>query len=145
MGLDVTARTSIAADRNAIWDYASDPVNDPIWISGIRTATWLTEPPLREGTRVERVATFLGRRIEYVLEVVECRPGSRLRMKSVRAPFPMEITYEFEDRAGAVDASVRVQGGPTGLVAPMGSLMAPMVRRSVTADLGNLRARFEPS
>ena len=41
------------------------------------------------------MATFLDRRIEYVLEVVEYDPKTLLAMRSVKGPFPMEVTYEF--------------------------------------------------
>lgn len=143
MPLEVTAKAAIPAERQAVWSYATEPTNDPQWITGIRSAAWLTEPPLREGTRVERTASFLGRPIEYVLEVIEHLPGSRLRMKSVRAPFPMEVTYEFADAGGETAASIRVRGGPTGLKGIANPLMAPVVRRSLRADLRNLQAQFE--
>jgi Polyketide cyclase / dehydrase and lipid transport len=124
-------------------DYATEPGNDPRWITGMRSAAWLTEPPLREGTRVERTASFVGRTIEYVLEVVEHVPESRLRMNSIRAPFPMDVTYEFDDAGDETAVSIRVRGGPSGLKRLANPLMAPMVRRSLRADLRNLRARFE--
>ncbi|MGH2800953.1 MAG: SRPBCC family protein [Thermoleophilaceae bacterium] len=143
MSLDVTANASIPAERHAVWSYATEPTNDPQWITGIRSAAWLTEPPLREGTRVERTASFLGRPIEYVLEVLEHEHGSRLRMKSIRAPFPMDVTYEFADAGGETAVSIRVRGGPAGLKGLADPVMAPMVRRSLRADLRNLRARFE--
>jgi Polyketide cyclase / dehydrase and lipid transport len=142
VALDVFVRASIPAQRSAVWSYATEPGNDPDWISGIRTAAWVTEPPLREGTRVKRTASLLGRPIEYVLEVVEHVHGSRLRMRSVRAPFPMDVTYEFADAGGETLASIRVRGGPTGVKGVANPLMAPIVRRSLTADLRNLRARF---
>ena len=78
-----------------------------------------------------------------MLEVVEYLPDSRLRMKSVRAPFPMEVTYEFTDAGGETTASIRVRGGPTGLKGIANPLMAPVVRRSLRADLRNLQAQFE--
>jgi Polyketide cyclase / dehydrase and lipid transport len=127
-----------------VWSYATEPSNDPQWITGIRSAAWLTEPPLQEGTTVERTASFLGRPIEYVLEVVEHVPGSTLRMKSIRAPFPMDVTYEFAGAGDETTVSIRVRGGPAGIKSLANRLMAPMVRRSLRADLRNLRAHFEP-
>lgn len=143
MPIDIIASIAIAADRNEVWRYATDPANDPMWITGISSAAWATEPPLREGTRVERSASFMGRTIEYVLEVVEHLPGSRLRMKSIRAPFPMDVTYEFADSGTEVAASIRVRGGPTGLKRLANPLMGPMVKRSLTSDLRNLKKHFE--
>jgi hypothetical protein len=78
-----------------------------------------------------------------VLEVVEHDPESRLRMKSIRAPFPMDVTYEFGDAGGDTAVSIRVRGGPSGIKGLANPVMAPMVRRSLRADLRNLRAHFE--
>ena len=141
--VDVSARAEITAPRERVAAYASDPANDPDWIGGIREARWLTVPPLRVGSRVERVARFLGRRIEYVLEVVELEPGRRVAMRSVKAPFPMEVTYAFEDAGeGTSRASIRVRGEPGRFYALMGPLLGPMVRRSISGDLRNLARRF---
>ena len=142
--LDVRVEAAIAAPRERVAAYASDPLNDPDWISGIRSAEWLSEPPLREGSRVERLAGFLGRRIEYVLEVVELRPGRLVKMRSVRAPFPMEVTYGFDDDPAGCLASIRVRGGEGLVFRVARPLMAWRVRRSLRMDLRNLAARVGP-
>ena len=144
MGIDVSASVEIAASREAVAAYASDPLHDPEWIGGITEARWLSEPPLRPGSRVERVARFMGRRIEYVLEVAELDPGHRVAMRSVRAPFPMEVTYAFADAGESrCRASIRIGGEAGGPYRLAGPLLAPMVRRSIGRDLRNLRRRFE--
>ncbi len=122
----------------------TDPAHDPVWIGGVREARLQGGPPLREGSRVARVASFLGRRIAYVNEVTELSPA-RLDMRSVDAPFPMRITYELEEHDGARATTVRnrVRGDAGrffGLAAP---LLAPVVRRSVQRDLDRLRRILE--
>lgn len=42
-----------------------DHRNDPAWIGGISESELLGDPPIAVGSRVRRVASFLGRRIEY--------------------------------------------------------------------------------
>ena len=137
-GLDVTAEVRIARDPQAVWDYMTDPANEPEWIGGLREARLVGDPPLREGSRVERVASFLGRRIEYVNEVTALDPTRLLDMRSVKAPFPMRITYTLE---GEHETTVRnrVQGGNGRRYA----LMAPLVRRNVQRDLNRLRDTAE--
>jgi hypothetical protein len=144
MAIDVAADREILAARDRVATYVMDPANDPVWIGGIREANWVTDPPLREGSRVERIASFLGRRIEYVLEVAELEPGARLRMVSVKSPFPMTVTYEFEDaEASGTLARIRVEGEPGGFYGLASPLMARAVRRSVTGDLRRLAALME--
>lgn len=143
MAVDVTAETTIASPRDEVAGYAMDPRNDPVWISGIREVEVLAGLPLEKGTQVQRVASFLGRRIEYVLEVAELEPGSRLLMRSVKSPFPMVVTYSFDDASGGTRASIRVEGEPGGVYRVGGPLMPRAVKRSITKDLRNLKAIIE--
>jgi uncharacterized membrane protein len=144
--IDVTARVEIRRPRTEVAAYMTEPANDPAWIGGVREVRMETPPPLRAGSRVARVAGFLGRRVEYVNEVTELDPARVLDMRSVKAPFPMRVTYSFED-AGADGAATvvrnRVQGDPGGFFALFGPLLAPLVRRSVQRDLERLRDVLE--
>jgi hypothetical protein len=92
MATNVQVETVIDRPRNAVADYAMDWRNDTSWIRAISEARLVTDGPFGVGSRVERVASFLGRRIEYVNEVVELEPGARLVMRSEKAPFPMKVT-----------------------------------------------------
>jgi hypothetical protein len=144
MRVDVTADAEIQASSESVARYASDPLNDPEWIGGIEEARWLTEPPLRVGSRVERIARFMGRRIEYVLEVTELDRGRRVAMRSVRAPFPIEVTYAFKDAGeGRCRASIQIGGEAGGAYRLAGPLLGPMVRRSISRDLRNLKRLSE--
>ena len=143
MTLDVTATETMAADPERVFDYATDPRNDPAWIGGISEAELLGEPPLAKGSPVRRVASFMGRRIEYVLEVAELEPGSRLAMRSVRSPFPMAVTYSFEPADGGTRMAIRVEGEPGGMYRLAGPFLPGMVRRSVAGDLRRLRGILE--
>jgi Polyketide cyclase / dehydrase and lipid transport len=132
MSIDVTAETTIDADPQAIWDYMTDPAHEPEWIKGIRTSRLESGAALGQGSRVERIASFLGRRIHYVNEVTTYDPPRTLDMRSVVAPFPMRITY-------TIDGSTvrnRVRGGGI-------RLMAPIVRRNIQRDLDRLKAILE--
>jgi hypothetical protein len=103
MGVDVTAEVTIGRPRREVAAFTMDPSHDAEWIGGLRTVRLLGDPPLTVGSRVEREASFLGRKIEYVNEVVRLEPDRVLDMRSVVSPFPMEITYEFEDREGDLE------------------------------------------
>ena len=120
-----------------------DVANEPDWIGGVVQSQMLSDAPLGEGTRVARVAKFLGRRIEYVNEVIEYEDNSRLVMKSVSGPFPMRISYEFRDAHDDTLARIRVQGEASGFFRLASPLLAPMVRRSVQRDLDTLKSLLE--
>ena len=132
MSVDVIAEVAIIADPQTVWDLMTDPAREPEWIGGLKHARLIGDPPLREGSRVERVASFLGRRIEYVNEVTTYTPPHILEMRSVKAPFPMHITYTLEGNT----VRNHVRGG--GL-----RLMSPFVRRNIQRDLERLKAIIE--
>ena len=138
MSIDVPVTALIDRPAAEVAAYAMDPANDTTWIGGIREVRWVTEPPLRVGSRVRRLAAFLGRPVDYVLEVAELVPGERVVMRSVQAPFPMVVTYTFAVEGASTRAGVRVQGGSGPMFRIAGPLMAWQVRRSLRGDLARL-------
>jgi hypothetical protein len=141
--IDVTAEVVVKRPREEVAAYMTDPANDAEWIGGLREARLVGDPPLALGSRVARVASFLGRRIEYVNEIVGLEPARLLDMRSVVAPFPMHITYSFEDRDGGTLVRNRVRGGPGGFLSLASPVLAPVVRRSIARDLRTLRDGLE--
>jgi uncharacterized membrane protein len=142
VAIDTRAVIAVARPREEVAAYLRDPVNDPRWIGGLRSARLVTDPPVGVGSRVERVASFLGRRIEYVNEITELT-GTRLAMRSVRSPFPMRVTYGFEDAGQATEVSVRVEGDASRAYRLADPIMATLVRRSVRRDLRTLKRVLE--
>jgi hypothetical protein len=143
MAVDVTATGTIHCPRDQVAAYLQDPANDTEWIGGIRSARLLTLGPVSVGSQVERVATFLGRRVHYINEITEL-DGAHLAMRSVRSPFPMQVTYEHrDDGADATRVSVRVEGDAGRFYALATPLLSWVVRRSITRDLRNLKRALE--
>jgi uncharacterized membrane protein len=138
--IDVTTTTMIGAPRSDVARYVVDHRNDPTWIGGISESELLGDPPIAVGSQVRRVAHFLGKRIEYVNEVTRLEPDALLEMRSVKSPFPMVVTYAFEDAPGGTRTRIRVQGDPSALYRIAGPLLVRQVRRSVQKDLDRLRA-----
>lgn len=97
MPLHVVSAIAIAVPRERVSAYACNPRNDMRWITTFARVEAPDELPLRQGARVSRVARFLGRDIEYILEVERHDPGHCLAMRSVKGPFAMHVTYEFDD------------------------------------------------
>jgi uncharacterized membrane protein len=149
MPVDVTASATIDRPRDEVAAFLRDPANDTSWIGGLRSARLLTPEPVAVGSRVERVAGFLGRRVHYVNEVTELT-GDRLVMRSVQSPFPMRVTYGHRQAGdGATEVSVRVEGNAGRFYALAAPLLGLAVRRSITRDLRNLKqvveGRLRPS
>lgn len=139
MALDVLVKSTINRPSDIVAAYAFEPANDPVWIGGIYEANLLTGKPVGLGTRVQRLAKFMGRTIDYILEVTEFIPGRLMVMKSVKSPFPMKVTYRFDEAGfGKTNAQLRVEGSSQGFYKIADFFMAPMVRMNLKKDLQRL-------
>ena len=144
MSVDVTVEREIARERPAVAGFVMDPANDTRWIKALDSVRTLGDGPVGPGTRVERIASFLGRRIEYVNEIVELVPGERLVMRSVKAPFPMEVRYELDEAGDGTRMRIRVTGDASGFYRVAGPLLGAAVRRGIERDLDELKKVLEP-
>ena len=145
MDVDVSASTTIGRPVDEVAAFAGDPGNAPRWYANIRSVEWATPPPVGVGSRMDFVATFLGRTLRYTYEVVELVPGERLVMRTAQGPFPMETTYTWEDAAhgGGTRMALRNRGEPSGFTAVAAPLMARAMRRANVADLERLKGLLE--
>jgi Polyketide cyclase / dehydrase and lipid transport len=143
VALDEVAEVEIERSADDIAAYMFDPANDPHWISGIRMAEPLDRVPLTIGAKVRRRASFLGRRIDYVMEIVALTPERRLAMHAVEAPMPMDVSYEVEPRGERSLARVRVQGDAGGLYRIAAPLLSAQVSRSIGKDVRKLKRILE--
>jgi uncharacterized protein YndB with AHSA1/START domain len=143
MALDVLAQIDIARPPEAVAAYEFDSTKDPTWIGGVDRTEQLTSGPIGVGSRVRRIGSFLGRPIEWVMDVTDIVPNRRLAMHAVRSPFPMDVTYELTPNGGGTRATIRIQGEARGMYGLLGPLTPIMVRRSVQSDLGRLKRAVE--
>jgi hypothetical protein len=78
MNVDVTTCIEINAPVSTVAAFSSEPDNAPRWYGNIKSVDWQTPRPIGNGSRFAFVAEFLGRRREYVYQVVEYVPSKRL-------------------------------------------------------------------
>ena len=123
--------------------FAGDPGNAPSWYVNIESVRWQTPPPVQVGSRMDFVASFLGRRIEYTYEVVDLVPGERLVMRTAQGPFPMQTTYTWEPADGGTRMTLRNNGSPRGFARVTAPVMELAMRRAMTKDLAALKRRLE--
>jgi hypothetical protein len=146
--MDVTAERVIALPPERVAAYAMDWRHDHEWTQGIRAAalTALGDGGgFGLGAEVTRTAYFLGKRIDYVLRVVEYAPPAVLDMKSVAGPIPMHVTYRFDPHPDGTLASIRIRGDASGYYRLAGPLMTRTVRRNIRKDLRDLERRLTSS
>ncbi|MGY1624312.1 SRPBCC family protein [Geodermatophilus sp. SYSU D00965] len=144
--VDVVTETVVRRPCAEVAAYAGDPTNAPEWYANIASVEWRTPPPVAVGSRMDFVATFLGRRLAYTYEVVELEPGRRLVMRTAQGPFPMETTYTWEPLDdGSTRMTLRNRGRPSGFSRVVRPIMATAMRRANRQDLNRLREHLERS
>jgi hypothetical protein len=144
MAIDVETETTIARPRSVVAAYASEPDNATDWYANIERAEWQTPRPIAVGSRFAFVASFLGRRLEYVYEVRELVADERLVMATTDGPMAMETTYTWADApGGATVMRLRNRGEPSGFSRLLAPVMAPAVRRANRKDLRRLKRILE--
>ncbi len=144
MPVDVTTEIVIERRPEDVAAYAGDPTNAPEWYQNIKSIDWKTSPPVQLGSKMDFVATFLGRRLAYTYEVVEFEPGRRMVMRTASGPFPMETTYTWEPAGeGKTRMTLRNHGTPSGFAKLSAGFMRAAMRRETSKDLKALEELLE--
>ncbi|MEO6455241.1 MAG: SRPBCC family protein [Ginsengibacter sp.] len=144
--VDVFTEIKIACPGIQVSEYATNPDNSPNWYVNIKSVEWKTPKPLQVGSKVAFKAHFLGRKLEYIYEVIELIPNEKLVMRTAEGPFPMETTYTWE----TVDndktrMTLRNAGDPSGFIKIFVPLMAIMMKKANRKDLTLLKQILENS
>ena len=144
MTVDVVTEITIDRPAAEVAAFATDPDNAPEWYDNIESVAWRTDPLFGIGSKVDFVARFLGRRLEYTYECVELDRDRRVVMRTDQGPFAMETTYEWTPApAGGTRMTLRNRGEPTGFSRALAPLMTPAMRRANRKDLQKLKRLLE--
>lgn len=68
--------TEVTINRpvDEVFSYISDPRNESHWLSSVSQTSNISDGPTQPGTTYEVLSHFMGRRMEFNVEVVECDP-----------------------------------------------------------------------
>lgn len=74
MSVDVVTHVTIARPREEVAGFAGDPSNASEWYVNIESVRWHGRPSVEVGARIDFVAHFMGRRLEYTYEYASTSP-----------------------------------------------------------------------
>ncbi len=142
MSVDVRAEVLIERPRVAVAEIMFNPKCDKIWMTGVNRVFPLSAGNLSQGSKVEHVGDFLGRRFSRISLVTRAEPESFLEM-SGDAPFQMRIRYTLKDTDTGTKVMIQVQS--TGeLEFPMpAATVSRATKEKIDADLKKLKKHLE--
>lgn len=128
-----------------IFAYISNLENLADWSSVVISARKISQESMQVGAIVRCTIRFLGRWFDISFEIVECKPGRYLTIKSVSGVAPCLIYYRLEpvERSRTNVSSEQVihfTDGSLGLAEP---LVKSTIRRQLQHDLLTLKDLLE--
>ena len=136
----------IARPPGEVFDFLTQAENLPRWDSSMLECAQVGVGAVAVGTRYRGASKILGRRIEWITEVVELVPGVRAVSRSVAGPLTFTVSYEVSASPAGTTLRYRL-AAESGLDGAFGRAMEPIVQRAQTkvvqANLGTLARLLE--
>lgn len=139
----LSATREISSPAEAVFEFLAEVTNNPTWQNGMKRCEWITPAPMVVGSRYRQEASFLGRAVISVFEVVELDPGSRVVIETIESTFPIRVERRVEPiDAGSCHVFADIEGGPR-MPPFLQGVMGRFAQRSVTADYDRLVDHFQ--
>lgn len=126
-----------------VWAYVDDMRNNPRWQGPIIDVTTGAEPPLRVGTSVVEVVSFLGKRFELTLVVTERDPMKRSSVRTVSGPVRLDGSYAFEPVDGGTRFTTEAEVEAHGFFKVAEPAFARIARREWESSCATLKELLE--
>lgn len=134
----LSATREISRPAAEVFEFIAEVTNNPTWQKGMRRCEWLSPAPAAVGSQYRQEASFLGRAVVSVFEVVEFDPGARVVIQTIESTFPIRV----ERRVESIDENscrvfAEIEGGPS-VPRFLQGFMGKLAQRSVTGDYNRL-------
>lgn len=137
--MNVHVERTISRPAAEVFEFFADASNNPLWQTGMKSCTWVSDGDIGVGSTYRQEAEFMGRPIVSVFEVKEFEPGHRIHIETIESTFPIQVTRTVEP---IDESSCRVQatisGGPGGAMKIFSPLTDRMATKSINADYDRL-------
>lgn len=139
-----TSVRAIRAHASAVFAIVADPVEFQRAVGADPNVHFLTDRPIRRGTRFRASRVQNGRETTFEQEVVAYEPGRLVRMVNTTHGVVWDSTFEVEEGNGASTLRLTmdaITGNP--LRRLLLRVIARMVQRALDRDMDAVRAHAE--
>jgi hypothetical protein len=136
---------SVEIDRAPadVYAYIADPTHLPEWQGEVAEIRDAAGEPLAAGATFTEVRTFLGKRIESVLEVTASDPGREFSLRSLSGPVSFSARHLFERSGDGTTLRLVGEADPGKLFGLAGPLVRRAAERKTRSDFERLKAVLE--
>ena len=136
---------TVTIDRplEEVWDFVSEPANNPQWQSGVELSDQSPSGPIKIGTRVRIVRKFMGQRIEVVFETTVFEPNAQFAFKSLSGPLPISGAMAVAATDSGTEVTYQVTGEAAGVHGLSETIISGLVNKQVKDDLKALKRLLE--
>jgi carbon monoxide dehydrogenase subunit G len=129
--------------QQEVFDFMSDPANDVKWQSGNQGSEWISDGPIGVGSKLRSSGKFLGRKIDFGLEVTAWDPPDRYAKKAASGPFPFESTIEFETTEDGTRVAMHGSAEAGGFFKIAEGLVGRQFLKQMNSDFETLKQLLE--
>jgi uncharacterized membrane protein len=124
-----------------VFAYLADVRNLPEWQGEVIEAR--PEGEAGVGARFVEVRSFLGKRMESTIEIVEYEPGRLFTIKVIEGPIPFEVRHTLEAHGDSTRVQVVGEGEPGGFFKLAEGLVTRKVQKAAEKDFAKLKQVLE--
>lgn len=121
----------------------TDPARLAEWQGTVVEAELEGEGPMGAGARVREVRSFLGKRIESTVEILEHEPPSRFVLRSAAGPVSFRVEQTVEPTGAGSRVRVQMEGEARGVLGLGAKLAVKAAERQLRTDLDALKRLLE--
>jgi carbon monoxide dehydrogenase subunit G len=139
--IEAHGETTIARPAGEVFDFVSDPRNEPKWLPGAESVELTSGEPVGLGS------TFLGRYAragEVRLELVEFERPHRVTFRAHSKIVDFDDAVELHEHDGHTHLHAVMRAQPRGVMKLFAPLMARTMRSQFTSNWDHLRRALEP-
>ena len=126
-----------------VFDFLTNPGNDPQWRSSAVSGEWTSQDPIGVGSTFNTIDKFLGRKIESTNEITIWDPPNQFGFKTVGGPMPFEATTTLESKENGTQLTLRGQAELGGLFKIAEGLAGKQIEKQSLADFDALKLLLE--
>lgn len=125
-----------------VFDFITDPVNDPVWLSSVLDVR-APGGPIGVGSEFLETMRFLGRRVEVTWRVSEHEPPVRSAAQAIASPVPVNGAFQLERLDGGTRLTISMETDAHGFFALAEPVFRRMAQREIAANAGHLKDLLE--